>query len=249
MKKITLYCILIIACFGAPNPKILQTQTIQDQSQDNQMGFFFGVGFGAGVQTWKIRYIGQKTGSNLFLLYDTSAKIGAYHNLSDNIGLRYYYSLDLSYMQGDVANNVFNDQGSNKQIKPVGFFIISQTHMFNTDLIFNAYSKENKRLDLIVGVGVGAFVPEYHTREGARRSINENYASSYTVDLQARINAGAKMVFDKRYGLELMAKIPIVSPATLGTSYWSAGGATIKPEASEIELANYAINLSFIIEL
>lgn len=246
MKKIALCGILVVACLGAPN--ILQSQMTQNQKQ-NQLGWFFGIGFGSGVQTWKIRYIGQKTGSNLFLLSNASAKVGVYHDLSDTIGLRYYYSLDLGYIQGDAKSNVFNDQSQKQYIEKTGFFIVSQTHMFNTDLIINAYSKENRHLDLIMGVGIGAFTPEYHIRSGAKRSEYGTYASSYAVDLQAHINAGAKIMFDKQYGFELMAQIPIISPTALGSSRWSSGGANIMPQASEIELANYSINLSFLMEL
>lgn len=251
MKKIALYCILMMVCFGAPDTTTQSPQNQMAKSQiQNQMGWFFGVGLGTGIQTWKIRYIGQKTGNDRFFLTNATFKIGAYQNFSEIIGLRYYYSLDVGYTQGDSASNVFNNQTTQQHgIRSVGFFIFSQTHMFNIDLIINAYSNENKRLDLIMGAGIGSFVPEYHTREGTRRSEYGNYASSYAVDLQAHINVGAKMIFDQKYGFELMAKVPVVSPTALGTSYWSAGGATIKPKASEIELANYTINLSFILEL
>lgn len=251
MKKIALYCVLIMICFGAPNTAQSPKNQIIENQMQNQLGWFFGVGLGTGVQTWKIRYIGQKTGSDRFLLTNATFKIGAYQNFSEIIGLRYYYSLDVGYTQGDPASNVFDNQNIRQPgiIRPVGFFIFSQTHMFNIDLIVNAYSKENKRLDLIMGAGIGSFVPEYHTREGARRSEYSNYASSYAVDLQAHINVGAKMIFNQKYGFELMAKVPVISPTALGTSYLSVGGATISPKASEIELANYTINLSFIIEL
>lgn len=55
-------------------------------------------------------------------------------------------------------------------------------------------------------------------------------------------------MFNKKYGLELMAQIP-VTPPTKMTSYWYDGIENSQAKANEIRLKNYLIYLSFIMEL
>lgn len=240
MKKIALYFGLIIASLSALDSEIPQNQ--------EPSGWFFGIGLGSGVQTWKIKYLDQKMGNDHFLIPNLSAKLGAYHYLSNRFGIRYYYSLDLDHIEGNTAlfqTNAINSYAANHP----GFIMSSQTHMINLDLTFGVYAKENKHLDLIGGIGMGAFVPRYLARDGSQRLYsNGSFRERFVVHFQTWVNVGAKMMFNKKYGLELMGKIPVTPPATMN-SYWQDSANNSQTKIQHIKITNYLITLGFVMEL
>lgn len=228
MQKIILYFALALFCFSAPKEETLL--------QPEQAGWFLGAGLGIGLEKLQIENASFQKNTNTYASLLTSAKIGRYQNFTQLIGLRYYYNLDLSFN--------FADPHYSPLAEDSGYFLITQTHTLNADVIFNLYSQGKHRFSLISGMGLGVAIQNYDQRFETRHGFSDLEAR-FTFGLQGRINLGMQWMFEQKYGLELMAKIPFTPGLTLENQKDSNG----KPLFGKITTHPYDFTLNFIMEL
>ena len=199
MKKIFLLCIFLsTACFA-------QLQIVEEKPQA-RLGFFFGVGLGAGANMMKfvgngLPYSQERAYASLLI----SAKLGGFYYFTKIVGLRYYYNLDLNFNPGEAEFQ------AGSPIHP--FYILSGSHTLNADAIVNVFASKDFKVDVLAGMGLGLIAGKY----GPRYKTVYDYAlSPYRnnfVDFEFRFNVGTRVMFSEKYGIELMAKLP-VTPAT-----------------------------------
>ncbi|WP_027327069.1 outer membrane beta-barrel protein [Helicobacter pametensis] len=200
MKRIALLCVLLaVGCFA-------QLQVVENKPE-SRSGLFFGAGLGAGANAMK--FVGSKHPINNALYSEdksyasfvVSAKVGGYHYFTNMIGLRYYYNLDVNFNPGESEGNASS---------PIeAFYVLSGSHTLNTDAVVNVFASKNIEFAVIGGVGMGVVAGEY----GSRYKTVYGPSSNDYVDFEFRFNLGARVMFDQKYGLEFMAKLP-VTPAT-----------------------------------
>lgn len=214
MKKIILCSTLILASLSA---QPVEKNTIGGGAQSKSLGWFFGVGLGGGFERlesiWKPN---PNITDRIFGIFVMSAKIGGYHSLNPWMNIRYYYNFDLSFNPGD-PNDSPRQVLYPYDLKNAGFYMFSQSHTLNTDLLFNLYTHEQQSFGLILGLGIGASIPQFGLRKG-NQTWDADDSSGYVIDFQTRINTGFQWKINQRYALELMAKIPI-TPRTLINPY------------------------------
>lgn len=232
MKKL-LY-ILLITCLGA-----LKAEEHKPQ------GWFFGLGLGAGVQTWDRERANKGIEEVNHFLGSISAKIGGYHSFLP-FGLRYYYSLDLGRVEttSDHFANVpiYNDW----RVQPVAR-MLSETHLLNADFLFSPYWTQDFRVDLILGLGMGTIKQSYNLVYGGHGAVRDS--NRYVVEFHARANLGTKLIFKDRYGIELLAKIPL-TPAVKMSSYWKDTATNSENRGvRSIKMQDYSLVLGFVMEL
>lgn len=201
IKTIFLCCALSLGCFGAEENLQVSQKTIKPQS-----GWFFGIGLGAGVEKLKaITNSKNEIMSKNFASLVTSAKIGFYNSFTQKIGLRYYYSFDLSFNPGDPNPSPLFSQFYQRQ----GAYTIFKYHMLNVDALFDVYASEKMDFGIIAGMGAGITNGIYTKRFHSTYFLSKN--GTLFTDWDMRINLGARVLFDKKYGIELLAKIPLTS--------------------------------------
>lgn len=205
-KKLIFLClILTLGCFG-DEIKQVQEEQMKKTREDSNTGWFFGVGLGGGLN--KITDVPdvRKNNAKIFQTLDggVSAKIGGYYYPNSFMGMRYYYSLDLGIDSGH-RNSYRGASGIQ-----YGLGFLNQSHLFNYDLMFNTYSREENTIDFILGLGFGASITLYDEAWGENLHIVQyGYPTRFLLDLQARANVGIRWMRNQSYGLELMAKIPL----------------------------------------
>lgn len=206
MKAIIFCSALILASLSA-QPLLEEKSSENEIEPSNSSGWFFGVGLGGGIERlesiWKPN---PKISNKTFGIFIASAKIGGYYSFNQWVSTRYYYNFDLSFNPGQPNNSPrqLNVPG----IGDVGFYMFAQSHTLNTDFLFNFYTNDDKAFGVILGLGIGASVPQFGVRKGFRTWDIDN-ASGYVIDFQARINSGFRWAFSQKYALELIAKVPI----------------------------------------
>lgn len=216
MRKILLSLLLAVGCFAE-----LQVVQTKDFKIDPQL--FFGVGMGVGVNSTRsiFQSIEAKQTYPAWLI---SGKVGAYQHLTSTISLRYYYNLDLNYNFG--LKGLSPHAG--------GFYVFSQSHTLNTDVMVNLYNQDKFALDFIGGAGMGIFRGAFGLRED---TVYEKLNAFLNFDF--RFNIGFRVMFDQQYGLELLAKIPVSSETKISTPLRSAETTFIRP---------YYFTLDFVME-
>lgn len=215
MRKVLLCCMLAVGCFA-------ELQVVDAKESKNDPQLFFGVGMGAGINS--IRSVSDLIDrKQIFPAFIVSGKVGAYQNFTPTIGLRYYYNLDLNYN--------FGHRGS---LEVSGFYVFSQAHTINTDVIVNFYNREKIALDFIGGIGMGVFRGIFGFRDDTvYRELNA------FLNFDFRFNVGFRVMFDQKYGLELVAKIPVSSETKIGNQITSRETAFVRP---------YYFTLDFVME-
>lgn len=198
-----LCCVLSLGCFGAEAETNLR---VSQKTIQPDWGWFFGIGLGGGIERFKaITSSKNEIMSQNFASLVASAKIGIYQSLNEKIGLRYYYSFDLSFNPGDPNRSALFSQFYQEQ----GAYTSFKYHMLNVDALFNAYTLEKMDFGIIAGVGIGVTNGVYAER------LNSTYfvikQGILLTDWDMRLNLGARILFDKKYGIELLAKIPLTS--------------------------------------
>lgn len=201
IKIIFLCCALFLGCLEAQDSLQVSQKTIQPHS-----GWFFGVGLGGGLERLKATTnSNHKIMSKNFASLLASAKIGFYRSLAQKIDLRYYYSFDLSFNPGQPNRSELFSQFYQKR----GAYTILEYHMFNVDALFDVYTFENIDLGIIAGMGVGITHGSYGSRLNSTYFLRKN--SVLFTEWDIRLNLGTRVLFDKKYGFELLAKIPLTS--------------------------------------
>lgn len=158
-----------------------------------------------------------------------SIKAGIYHYFTPMIGLRGYYNLDLNVLPMDE----FSVNG--QSITP---YIFSASHTINADVIVNVFTHGNIDVAVIGGIGMGAVAGEFLAKNDTLfYSFNE--VKSF-LDFEFRFNLGARAMFDKKYGVEFMMKLPVV-----GTTAWK--NATVQSIASA-KYSPYYFTIDFVME-
>lgn len=226
MKKITVgFLILVSLCFAE-----LRVDT---QEKKLDIGFFVGGGIGVGANAMNFSGFNPQNTTTLpipsssesFASFVASFKVGAYHYFTPMIGLRTYYNLDLN-----VAPMGEYTEGSSPAHSA---YIFSTSHTFNTDAIVNVFSKNNMDIAVIGGIGLGALAGE----------LNSKYETIYTnvskfLDFEFRFNFGTRVMFNKKYGVEFMVKLPVTT-----TMVW-----TDTNNARNIKYSPYYFTLDFVME-
>ena len=199
MKKIILACLAVMSlCFAE-----LRVDT---QEKKVDIGFFIGGGIGVGANAMNFSgFTTQNTSTTpfpttnqSFASFVASLKAGVYHFFISFIGLRGYYNLDLNVLP--MGEYIENNQPAYES------YIFSSSHTINADVIINVFSQNNMDVAVIGGMGLGALVGE----------LNSKYETLYGnvskfLDFEFRFNLGAKVLFNKKYGVEFMAKVPVIS--------------------------------------
>lgn len=242
MKKLfVLLCyVFSIACFGATDNKegsIYGGGGTNENivPQETKVGWFFGGGIGYGNETFIDSKLGRR---NSFYSVAASAKIGGYYYFSRSFGLRYYYSYDVSF-------NPKLKQAGDKivSINDIRTSSIFKYHTFNIDAIFNAYSSDKMDIALIGGMGAGLRTGKITPRRDnaylpAGISGGAGYYPFFIEDPIVRINAGIRTLLNQKYGIELLANVPLNGSLILETS------------RVKISLAqSYSFTLNFVMEL
>lgn len=226
MKKSIVLCVAMMSlCFAQ-----LRVDT---QEKNVDIGFFVGGGIGVGANAMKFSGFTPQnhkitpipSANESFASFVASLKAGVYHFFTPMIGLRGYYNLDLNVVpMGEYV------EGTNPAREA---YIFSTSHTINADAIVNVFSQNNMDIAVIGGMGLGALVGE----------LNSKYETIYRnegkfLDFEFRFNFGAKVLFDKKYGVEFMAKIPVTS-----TMAWAD-----KTISKTIKYSPYYFTIDFVME-
>lgn len=223
MKKLLCMIIFSSLCFS-------QLQVIENKPK-SQNGFFFGVGLGAGANAMRFFNSGDRSSNEPFYdenrtyaSLDLSAKVGGVSYFTQMIGLRYYYNLDLNFNPGEAEKR--------GNIQP--FYVFSGSHTLNADAIFNVLKLEKMEFSVLLGTGFGVLIGEPGRRyQTLFEPIHYNFA-----DFEWRFNLGTRVMFDQKYGLEFMVKIPVMKP----TQIEGYNG------ANYIKSSSYYFTLDFVME-
>lgn len=227
MKKFLLCSVLVISCFA-------QLEFIKEDKAEARSGFFFGADIGVGVNVSsfllqsanKILYKSNPTFPSLVM----SGKIGGVSYFTKRYGLRYYYNLDGNLLFGE-EKEYGKKTGFNQ------FYTLSTTHTLNVDAIFNLFASKNLELSLIGGIGGGIITGECGVRNQTILSNKDTYRFT---NFEFRVNLGTRVMFDQKYGIEFMAKVP-VTPTASDVTDGNNPSFTIKT-------APYYFSLGFVIE-
>lgn len=233
MKKIfLLYVAMISFCFAE-----LRVDT---QEKKIDINFFIGAGVGVGANGMKFSGFSPQvplitpipSSSETFASFVASLKAGVDYFFTPTLGLRGYYNLDWNVLP---TGRDIND-GVNPAREA---YIFSTSHTINADVIANVFSQNNMDIALIGGIGLGALVGELY---GKYKTLYQNIDGiDRFLDFEFRFNFGARVLFDKKYGLELMAKIPVTS-----TMVWTNIPAN---EAQKVKYSPYSFTLDFVMQI
>lgn len=226
MKKVFFVCLAVVSfCFAELR--------VENREKKVDIGFFLGGGLGIGANAMNYSGFNAQNSSVLpvpaskdsVASFVASLKAGAYYFFTPMIGLRGYYNLDLNLAPlGEYSD------GSNLNTQA---YIFSSSHTVNADVIVNVFSQSNMDVAVIGGMGLGALVGE----------LNHKYETIYGseskfLDFEFRFNLGAKVLFNKKYGIEFMAKLPVSS-----TMIW-----TDVQNAQSIKYSPYYFTIDFVME-
>lgn len=205
---------------------------VDTQEKKVDIGFFIGGGLGVGANA--MTYSGFNT-QNVSVLpvppseegvasFVASLKAGAYYFFTPMFGIRGYYNLDLNFAPlGEYTDGTTTSDA----------YVFSTSHTANIDAIINVFSQKNMDFAVIGGIGLGALVGE----------LNSKYETLYGsqskfLDFEFRFNIGAKVLFDKKYGIEIVAKLPVTN-----TKIWAE---TSKNQS--IKYSPYYFTVDFVME-
>lgn len=197
MKKILSLFLLICLSYSA--------EPSAQPALSKKSGWFLGAGVGMGINALKFQSPKDGEWKQTSLSNVFSGKLGGYYRFSNRVALRYYYALDLNVTLGETKNKLFDTQ-------PNGFLIFSQSYTINADSVVNLYSNSRLKLELITGMGAGTYIGEYNIAYknsifgGA--SSQQPFGASFE-SFEFRLNLGLRLMFDEKYGIELMAKLPV----------------------------------------
>lgn len=204
---------------------------VDNQEKKFDIGFFVGGGIGVGANAMTYGLVPKPSGgyydeNQSFASFVASVKVGAYHYFTPMIGMRVYYNLDLNVLPLDE----YTDQG--ESYTP---YVLSTSHTLNADAIINVFSRNNMDIAVIGGIGLGALTGEVQAK-------NETLfypigSSNRFLSFEFRLNLGTRVMFDKKYGVEFMAKLP-VTPSTMIT----------QNGVSNIKYSPYYFTLDFVME-
>lgn len=224
MKKIFLICLAMASlCFAE-----LRVDT---QEKKVDIGFFVGGGLGVGANAMTYNLVQNSSGgfydqNQSFASFVASVKIGAYHYFTPMVGLRAYYNLDLNILPLDEYTDT---RGT---FQP---YVFSASHTVNADVIVNVFTHNNIDVAVIGGIGMGALSGEMKAKNETilyNASINSSF-----LDFEFRFNLGARAMFNKKYGVEFMAKLP-VTPSTM----------IVKEGTSNMKYSPYYFTIDFVME-
>lgn len=202
---------------------------VDTQEKKVDIGFFIGGGLGVGANAMTYSAIPNPTGGfytedQSVASFVASLKAGAYYFFTPMFGIRGYYNLDLNFAPlGEYPEgNTIADA-----------YIFSTSHTANIDAIINVFSQKNMDFAVIGGIGLGALVGE----------LNSKYETIYNnvskfLDFEFRFNIGAKVLFDKKYGIEIMAKLPVTN-----TKIWADTSSN-----QSIKYSPYYFTVDFVME-
>ncbi len=228
MKKIILACLAVMSlCFAE-----LRVDT---QEKKVDIGFFIGGGIGVGANAMNFLSIPDTVTGALYdknisyASFVASIKAGIYHYFTPMIGLRGYYNLDLNVLPMDE----FSVNGQS-----MTHYIFSASHTITADVIVNVFTLGNIDVAVIGGIVMGAVAGEFLAKNDTLFYLF-NEVKSF-LDFDFRFNLGARAMFDKKYGVEFMMKLPVV-----GTTAWK--NATAQSIASA-KYSPYYFTIDFVME-
>lgn len=225
MKRIFLACMAMMSlCFAE-----LRVDT---QEKKVDIGFFIGGGLGVGANAMTYSaIINPNSPNNSFYAEDQSVasfvaslKAGAYYFFTPMFGIRGYYNLDLNF--APLGETIYKNT-------TIDAYVFSTSHTANIDAIINVFSQKNMDFAVIGGIGLGALVGELN---GKYETLYGN--ASKFLDFEFRFNIGAKVLFDKKYGIEIMAKLPVTN-----TKIWADA-----PSNQAIKYSPYYFTVDFVME-
>lgn len=206
---------------------------VDTQEKKIDIGFFIGGGIGVGANALSFSgFNAQNTATTPLpsskdstASFVASLKAGAYYFFTPMIGMRGYYNLDLNL----APLGEFVEAGEPAREA----YIFSTSHTLNVDAIVNVFSQNNMDIAVIGGIGLGALAGE----------LNGKYETLYGsiskfLDFEFRFNLGAKVLFDKKYGVEFMAKLPVTN-----TMIWADSSVS-----KNIKYSPYYFTIDFVME-
>lgn len=202
---------------------------VDTQEKKVDIGFFIGGGLGVGANAMTYSAIPNPNGgyyaeNQSVASFVASLKAGVYHFFTPMIGIRGYYNLDLNF----APLGEYSEAG-----QTLDAYIFSTSHTANIDAIINVFSQKNIDIAVIGGMGLGALVGELN---GKYETLYGN--ASKFLDFEFRFNIGTKVLFDKKYGLEFMMKLPVTN-----TMIWAN-----LSNAQNIKYSPYYFTLDFVME-
>lgn len=244
IKGIFLYCILAIGCFGVQTEEKTEEILSPTADETSRSGWFFGAGSGMGLEPLKVVWFNQdKVDNRAFSTFLLQAKVGGYHYFNRWIGMRYYYNFDFSFNPGEKEYSTFFAPVINYVEE--GGYTIFQTHTLNFDLILNAFTNEKLDFGFIVGVGAGLVDGVYSM------SFRSTYFPGRGIlysNFEARANVGMRFLFQKKYGIEFLSKIPLQS-FTLLSQAGAKHNANQNRGGRLFYKGSYHFTLDFVMEL
>lgn len=195
LKKLIAFFFIVGIAFAA------EPDTKNTEGGDTKSQWFFGIGLGAGLESIEESIatphgdIPRKTNG---ISATFRGKIGGYHYFSPEtrLGLRYYYSLDYNSSSRFVGN----------PWRQYRAYYTAFIHLINLDVLVRIAEIEEHRFDFIGGVAGGLRL------SNGKRSNHvylEGRGDIWSPYLTGEINIGARWMYQKKYGLELMTRIPL----------------------------------------
>lgn len=236
-KQLIFLCLIFtFVCFG-DEFKNTKNEQIRRARQDLSSGWFVGGGLGGGINHFKLTtYNKSDVSYENFPSFVASAQVGGYHYFNEWV-LRYYYSFDLDFNPG---KNQYSNLPIRALYDAMGFsgYSILYYHMLNLDFILDLYSNSTLDVGIILGFGAGIINGRYGPK---RYGFYYTSLASYGfINWDIRANAGMRLLFNHRYGVELMARImPLTKLINVGA--WS-GEKIFRPSSQ-------ALILNFVMEL
>lgn len=242
MKNFILAVVFLFCALGeisAQEPKAPPTRkpppsvALEEQSA-TRSGILFGAGMGVGVnRLYALDLISGKFPPSVkrFLILNANLKFGGHYFFLPSWGLNYYYSFDTTFTRG--APGWGPQEG--------GMFIRNQTHMFNLDAVYSAYSNDKLRVDVMLGFGIGISQTTSGLRDKEHNLQPAWRVDSSAIGPQVHVNLGTKVMFPQGYGVGFNIKIPTISFVT-----WDNKDRSEHPRVTSLP---YLFYLDFIVEL
>lgn len=239
IKKLIFLCLtLVLSCFG-DELKVKHHQNEQKirTRENSNSGWFFGIGLGGGLNHFKLTSLNKSAVSyEDFPSFVTEVQIGGYRYFNEWV-LRYYYSLDLDFNPGKDQYSGLPIQNSTDAIGFSGYSVFYY-HMLNLDFILDLYSNSMLDVGMVLGFGGGIIDGRYGPK---RHGYYFTKLASYGfINWDIRANAGMRLLFNHKYGVELMMRImPLTKLINVGVY---SGERILRPSSQ-------SLTLNFVMEL
>lgn len=179
---------------------------------EGRSGFFVGLGIGIGANALTFSnatlpstniFVAQKQS---FASFVSSLKVGGYYYFTPIIGLRYYYNFDLNVTPFGSYTLTKAEEGPLIANEAIYASSLSASYTLNLDAIYTVFTQDKWSVDVLGGIGFGTIIGNITTKQ---KTV---YApQSYYLNGDFRFNLGVRAMFERKYGVEFMAKLPVIS--------------------------------------